>query len=177
MNLRQLTYFIAIVEQGSFLKAAKVLRIAQPALSQHIANLEDELGTHLLIRTPRGVTPTSAGEVLLMHARKISAQLKHAKDDVRLEANTPKGDVALVLPPMLSGYLAPRMVMRIGELYPQIQLRIIEARSLKSYTLVESGRADLGLIASASDTPPRQLHSFQLYQEPLFLSQKRLMLR
>ncbi|MGY0217155.1 LysR family transcriptional regulator [Endozoicomonadaceae bacterium StTr2] len=173
MNLRQLTYFIAIVEQGSFLKAAKVLRIAQPALSQHIANLEDELGTHLLIRTPRGITPTSSGEVLLAHARKISAQFRQARDDVRLEANTPKGEVALALPPMLSGHLAPRLIMDLDKKYPQIQLRLMEARSLDGYTLVESGRVDLGLIASSKTTPPTHLHSFQLYREPLFYVTKK----
>ncbi|WP_169828858.1 LysR family transcriptional regulator [Marinobacterium jannaschii] len=166
MNLRQLKYFISIVEQGSFLKAAKVLCIAQPALSQHIANLEDELGTQLLIRTPRGVTATPAGEVLYQHAQKISSQLKQAQDDVRLEANSPKGDVAVVLPPMLSIHIAPRLVKLVDEQYPDIQLRAMEARSLKSLAMVESSRADLGVIAGS--TPSKTVNTQLLYEEPLY---------
>lgn len=170
MNLRQLKYFISIVEEGSFLKAAKVLCIAQPALSQHIANLEDELGTQLLIRTPRGVTATPAGEVLYQHAMKISSQLKQAQDDVRTEANSPKGDVAVVLPPMLSIHIAPRLVRMVDENYPDIQLRAMEARSLKSLAMVESGRADLGVIAGK--TPSKTVNTQLLYEEPLFFVEK-----
>lgn len=170
MNLRQLKYFISIVEEGSFLKAAKVLCIAQPALSQHIANVEDELGTQLLIRTPRGVTATPAGEVLYLHAKKISAQLKQAQDDVRTEANSPKGDVAVVLPPMLSIHIAPRLVRMVDENYPDIQLRAMEARSLKSLAMVESGRADLGVIAGKAIS--KTLNTELLYEEPLFFVEK-----
>nr|WP_228050978.1 LysR family transcriptional regulator [Pontibacterium sinense] len=163
-------YFISIVEEGSFLKAAKVLCIAQPALSQHIANLEDELGTQLLIRTPRGVTATPAGEVLFQHAQKISSQLKQAQDDVRMEANSPKGDVAVVLPPMLSIHIAPRLVKLVDENYPDIQLRATEARSLKSLAMVESGRADLGVIAG--QMPSKTVHTHLLYEEPLFFVER-----
>lgn len=170
MNLRQLKYFISIVEEGSFLKAAKVLCIAQPALSQHIANLEDELGTQLLVRTPRGVTATPAGEVLYQHAKKIAGQLKQAQDDVRTEANSPKGDVAVVLPPMLSIHIAPRLVRMVDENYPDIQLRAMEARSLKSLAMVESGRADLGVIAGK--TPSKTVNTQLLYEEPLFFVEK-----
>ncbi len=68
MDLRQLRYFTAIVEQGSFSKAALKLRVAQPALSQHLRHMEDELGVALLHRGTRGVQPTEAGERLLAKA-------------------------------------------------------------------------------------------------------------
>ncbi|WP_165839985.1 LysR family transcriptional regulator [Motiliproteus coralliicola] len=170
MNIRQLNYFIGIVEEGSFLKASRKLRIAQPALSQHIVNLEGELNTPLLIRSPRGVTPTAAGDVLYMHAKKIAAQLKQAKDDVLFEANTPKGEVALVLPPMLAPHVAPKLIKSVDKEYPDIQLRIIEARSLKGHTLIESGRADLGVLAS--ETPSNNINGIVLYREPLYLVER-----
>ncbi len=74
MDLRQLRYFTAIVEQGSFSKAATKLRVAQPALSQHLRHMEDELGVALLHRGTRGVLPTEAGERLLLRARAILAE-------------------------------------------------------------------------------------------------------
>ena len=69
MDLRQLRYFVAIVEQGSFSRAAAFLHVSQPALSLHVRNMEADLGTTLLFRTPRGVEPTEAGMILLRHAR------------------------------------------------------------------------------------------------------------
>ena len=71
MENRQLWYFTRIVELGSFTKAAAELRIAQPSLGQQVRNLEDELGTALLVRHSRGVKPTEAGAVLFQHASRI----------------------------------------------------------------------------------------------------------
>ncbi len=71
MDLRQLRYFSSVVELGSFSRAAKHLRVAQPALSQHVRHMEDELGVALLHRTAHGVLPTEAGERLLRHAKTI----------------------------------------------------------------------------------------------------------
>ena len=64
MQFRHLRYFVKIVEAGSFSRAAATIHVAQPALSQQIADLEDRMGVPLLQRTPRGVRPTPAGEVL-----------------------------------------------------------------------------------------------------------------
>ena len=74
MDLRQLRYFIAIVEAGSVSRAAERLRVAQPALSQHVRAMEAALGLPLLIRNPRGVLPTEAGLRLLEQAREIEAR-------------------------------------------------------------------------------------------------------
>ena len=79
MNLKRLKYFVKIVEVGSLTQAAAVLYIAQPALSQQVANLESELDQQLLIRTKRGVMPTEAGKVLYSHARSILLQCEQAQ--------------------------------------------------------------------------------------------------
>ena len=69
MDLRQLEYFVAVIDSGSFSRAAVVLNLTQPSLSRQIALLEAELGQRLLVRTGHGTTPTEAGEALLVHAR------------------------------------------------------------------------------------------------------------
>ena len=75
MQFRQLRYFVKIVEAGSFSRAAATIHVAQPALSQQIAELEERLGLKLLQRSARGVTPTAAGEVLFREASSILHQL------------------------------------------------------------------------------------------------------
>lgn len=171
MNIRQLQYFIVIVDEGSVTSAARKLHIAQPALSQHIANLEAELTTDLLIRSSKGVKPTKAGEVLYQHARKIVAQLKQASDDVRSEADTPRGEVSIVLPPMLGMHIAPRLLERVAESYPEVTLRIMEELGLSVKEMIENGRVDLGILASSDKSPKAEyLH---LYDEPLFLVSRR----
>ena len=78
MNLRQLRYFTQIVESGSLSKASRQLFIAQPALSQQLSKLEDEVGKPLLKRSSRGVAPTENGLALYHHARFMLRQLEQA---------------------------------------------------------------------------------------------------
>ncbi|MCA0908659.1 LysR family transcriptional regulator [Ruegeria marisrubri] len=171
MNIRQLRYFISIVDQGSVSSAARVLHIAQPALSQHIANLEEELTTELLVRSSRGVKPTKAGEVLYHHARKIVAQMKQATDDVRKEADTPRGEVSIVVPPMLGVHIAPLILERVNEKYPEVELRIMEELGLNVKEMIENSRVDLGILATRDKSSKAEyLH---LYTEPLYLVSRR----
>lgn len=171
MNTRQLRYFISIVDEGSVSSAARALHIAQPALSQHIANLEAELTTDLLVRSSRGVKPTKAGEVLYQHARKIVAQMKQAADDVRKEADTPRGEVSIVVPPMLGIHVAPRLLERVAAKYPEVELRILEELGLSVKEMIENSRVDLGILATRDQSPKAEyLH---IYSEPLFLVSRR----
>ena len=78
MDMRQLRYFVQIVESGSLAKASRQLFIAQPALSQQMARLEDEVGKPLLLRSSRGVTPTENGSALYHHAKFMLRQLDQA---------------------------------------------------------------------------------------------------
>ena len=171
MNIRQLRYFITIVDEGSVSSAARVLHIAQPALSQHIANLEAELTTDLLVRSSRGVKPTRAGEVLYQHARKIAAQIKQATDDVRNEAETPRGEVSVVVPPMLGVHVAPRLLERVAEKFPEVDLRIMEELGLNVRDMIDNARVDMGILATQDHTP--KADHLLLYREPLFLVSRR----
>jgi LysR family nitrogen assimilation transcriptional regulator len=98
MDLRQLKYFLAIADAGSFSKASQKLFVAQLSLSQQIANLEFELKTKLLLRSPQGITPTTAGSVLYRHARQILRQVDQIGADIRKDSGSEVGPVALGLP-------------------------------------------------------------------------------
>src|SRR6478609_11768500 len=85
MQYRHLRYFVKVVECGSFSRAASTIHVAQPALSQQIAQLEEQLGVGLLLRSARGVRPTAAGEVLYREASSILRQLEEIHGDRALE--------------------------------------------------------------------------------------------
>ena len=82
MDLRQLRYFAKVVESGSFSKAASKLHVAQPALSQHVRHMEEELGVVLLHRAASGVKAIEAGERLMAHAKRIIAEFAGISDSV-----------------------------------------------------------------------------------------------
>lgn len=129
MDLRQLRYFVAIVEQGSFSRAAEALRVAQPALSQHMRHMEAELGLPLLHRGPRGAVPTEAGARLLTHARAILDRFAEIPDSVRGADQPVTGDVRIGLPGTVSEILSVPLIERVREEHPGIRLRVAEAMS------------------------------------------------
>lgn len=146
MDIRQLRYFIAIVEQGSFSRAAAILHIAQPALSLHVRNIEADLGTPLLFRSPQGVVPTEAGEILLRNARIILDQLVVTEEEIRGHKSDPSGVVRLGLPGTISEILSVPLITEARRRYPRIQLRIAEAMSGFVLEWIRESRIDLAVI-------------------------------
>lgn len=83
MSVAQIEYFVAVAEEGHLTRAAHRLRVSQPPLTRQIRALEDELGTPLFVRGPRGMRLLPEGEVFLVHARGILSALERAKNAVR----------------------------------------------------------------------------------------------
>lgn len=158
MDLRQLRYFTAIVEQGSFSKAATKLRVAQPALSQHLRHMEDELGVPLLHRGARGVTPTEAGERLLARARSLLAEFAELRDSVRGEMAAPGGEVRIGLPGTVSEQFSVALIEAARARYPAIRIRIAEAMSGFVLDWLRRGEVDLAVIYSTSDPKGLGIH-------------------
>lgn len=153
MDIRQLRYFVRIVGCGSLSKAAAELHVAQPALSQHVANLEAELGVQLLSRSTRGVTATECGTILLGHAESILRQIDHAARDVRDHSANPSGKVTVGLPSSTSLVLTLPLLTEVERRYPKIQLRIIENHSGFLMEWVQAGRIDLAIGFDTGQAP------------------------
>lgn len=158
MDLRQLRYFAGIAEHGSFSKAANHLRVAQPALSQHVRHMEDELGIVLLHRGTHGVLPTEAGERLLRHAKIILAEFAEIPDSVRGRNTAPRGEVRFGLPGTVSEILGVPLIENALARYPGARIRIVEAMSGYILDWLRRGEIDLAMIYSTSDPKGLAVH-------------------
>ncbi|MFI0843255.1 LysR family transcriptional regulator [Mesorhizobium sp. IMUNJ 23232] len=155
MDMRQLRYFAQVVESGSFSKAATHLHVAQPALSQHVRHMEEELGVSLLHRGTHGVSPTEAGDRLLRHAKRILAEFAEIPDSVRGEAIAPRGEVRFGLPGTVSELLAAPLIEAARDRYPEVRIRVVEAMSGYILEWLRRGDVDLAMIYNTSS--PRGL--------------------
>jgi LysR family nitrogen assimilation transcriptional regulator len=125
VELRQLRYFLAIVDHGSVSKAALSLFIAQSALSQQIAKLEEELGTTLLQRSSKGVRVTESGLAFYEHAQIILQQVINSRSVVaRPQSDSPSGTVSLGLPQSVSSVLALPLLLAAKRYLPRIVLQM-----------------------------------------------------
>ena len=146
MELRQLRYFVAIVDHGSLSRAARVLHIVQPALTQQIQLLEQELGAQLLHRSAQGMLTTDAGKLFYEHAQAILKQVGDAKSAVAQSALRPTGTVALGIPQSVSGALALPLLMAVREKYPEISLQLTEELTGNLIEQLKSGRINLAVL-------------------------------
>jgi DNA-binding transcriptional LysR family regulator len=146
MDLRQIGYVLAVVDEGSFTAAAASIPISQPALSQSIRALERELGTELFLRLGRHVRLTSAGEAFVGPARASLRAATNARAAVEDVAGLGSGHLDVVaLPTLVVEPLVP-MVGAFRQLHPGVTVRIIEPEDAAAVLeLVLDGTCDLGL--------------------------------
>lgn len=167
MDLRQLRYFARIVELESITAAAEALHIAQPSLSQHVANLEAELDAKLLVRGPSGTRPTETGHILYRHAKMVLRQMEEARAAVRYGRDVPSGHVTVGLPTSTSRVLALPLLQEVVQQYPDVTLEIVEASSADLAESVALQRLD---VAIAMDVQQRvNMHVLPLLDETLLL--------
>ncbi|MEE2662099.1 MAG: LysR substrate-binding domain-containing protein [Pseudomonadota bacterium] len=166
MDVRQLRYFVEIVEAKSFTRAADRVRVAQPALGLQIRKLEDELGVPLLHRHSRGVVPTEAGAVLMGHANAILKQVEQAREEVTDLSGPPRGEIALGITPTASALLAVPLVNACRESYPDISLNLFEGLSEEIMRRLDENSLDMGFTYNTdivSGIPTQPLLTEELY--------------
>lgn len=167
MDLKALRSFVAVVETHSFTKAALSLNLTQSGLTRQIQKLEADLGAALLVRSRRGVDLTERGAVLLERARAVLAEVEKTEALLRSGAGGPSGHITLGVSPAAGQLLIPLLMEHVAQLYPKIQIHVVEAFTALIHDGLLEGRLDLGVLHDPEDQ--RRLQVTPLLVEPLLL--------
>lgn len=127
MDARQLRYFLAVAEHGSVTSAGEALYVAQPALSQTVRALEEELGVELFRRVPRGMELSAAGEALLGPAQQIARGIAGVHDAVRDIARLERGRLDVVAPADLALDPLVGLMARFRTRHPGVRINLLDA--------------------------------------------------
>lgn len=146
MDLRQLKFFLEVVDSGGFTRAAEKLHIAQSALSIAIRKLEDELEVKLFVRRDRKVSLTAEGESLAQNARAIFRGVAKARQEIADLRGLLRGEVRVGLTPMLSSFFFPKIISSFKRRFPSLQISISGDSAWNIQRKIEAGDIDLGLI-------------------------------
>ncbi|EGD54403.1 LysR family transcriptional regulator [Gordonia neofelifaecis] len=166
MELHQLRYLVAVADHGSFTAAADELSVSQSGVSAQIAKLERELGHRLFDRSGRRVTPTAAGEAVLVHARAAGRAVQAVRTTADELAGLVRGHVSVgtVIGCTIPGYLQGFAEFRRD--HPDVSVSVEEDNSDRLIADVDRGRLDVAVVAHGQQLPDR-LTSWTLIREPL----------
>lgn len=157
MELRQLRYFVGVARELSFTRAAARLRVAQPALSRQIHQLEAEVGVALLVRGSRGVQLTEAGAVFLAEAASL---LDHSEQAVRLTQMSDQRQRAQLNVGYVWGLFhtfVPRWIARFRQHNPQVAVNLFDFTATQQAEALSRGKLDLGFIGFALEADAARL--------------------
>src|SRR5215218_7690748 len=162
LDLAELRAFCAAIDLGSLGRAARLLRVSQPALSKRMRAIEAVVGTRLVERSPRGITPTPAGQKLYVEARKLLAQAE-AVDDLVRGLSGEEAPVRLAASHTIAEFVLPGPLVDFERQRDRhLSLELMVANSIVVRELVRDGRADFGIaavdglasgVATLSETP------------------------
>ncbi|GAB2980510.1 LysR substrate-binding domain-containing protein [Streptomyces pseudoechinosporeus] len=167
VQFQQLQYFVAVAETRHFTRAADLVHVAQPSLSQQIKALERELGADLFLRARGNITLTDAGEALLPLARRILADAETARHEVGELVQLRSGRVRLGATPSVCTGLLPDVLRAFHDRYPGIQLLIEEGGSHDLVRELARGALDLALVVLPLPTPSPALTTVEVLREDL----------
>lgn len=165
MEITQLQYFLSIARVGSFTKAADKCYVSQPAISQQIARLEQELGMPVFERQGRQVKLTDAGKILRQRAEQIMSLLEDAKREITDDGET--GQLVVGAIPTIAPYLLPQILQSFHRTHPQARLEVVEVVTEELLRNCELGEIDVGLLALPVET--KYLEAEELFEEELLL--------
>jgi len=153
LDPRRLLTFRTVVRAGSLGAAARALGWTQPAVSQQVRALERQVGVPLVVRGPRGITPTDAGRRLLEHADGLAARLRAAQEELATLADARAGTVRLATFPTAGAALVPGALVALARERPGVEVRLTEAEPPEATALVVAGEVDAALVFRYEDDP------------------------
>src|SRR6267154_2280887 len=155
MELRHLRYFVSIGEEQHYGRAARRLRVAQPALSRQIQDLEKEIGFKLFERLPRGVKLSAAGKLFLQDVRRILLEVNEATTRASRVALGHSGTLRVGFTENASWRgVVPESFRRFRDLHPDAELQLQPLGSLEQFEAIRAGRLDAGFVFNMPKTDP-----------------------
>ncbi|HXZ48921.1 MAG TPA: transcriptional regulator CynR [Usitatibacter sp.] len=170
---RSLRYLLAVADARSFTRAAEVLCVSQPALSQQIKQLEDSLAVQLIDRSKRTVRLTDSGEVYVRYARRALLELSSGKRALRQLQDLSRGSLEVGITP-ITGYLVTSLLESFSSRYPRLELRIHEMFQSEIEVAVAEDRLDIGITFTdtllSSEVHSSDIETHTLFMEMLHLA-------
>jgi LysR family transcriptional regulator, nitrogen assimilation regulatory protein len=167
MDIRQLRYFVAVAEHGSFSAAASAINVAQSALSKHMKQLENQLGGSVFERGARGVQLSESGRILLDRARYLLDQFDSVIAEVSSENSEVSGTVRLGVPSSLADILYEPLARRITTHFPRIRLRLATGLTEDLNGRILKGALDVAIVTEPR--PNKHLEYQELFREQNYL--------
>ena len=165
MELRYLLYFAAVAEQQSFTRAAEKLRVAQPAISQQIKTLEEELEVELLVRTKRSVKLTAAGHAFLREAKDILKRVEESRVEARRAAHGETGTLSIGFFSAGSSLFLPKLIHAYRARHPAVHIRLHELSVSEQLDALTFGRIDVGFTSPLPKTQAGRFVQDKVYRD------------
>lgn len=156
-TFKQFRYFLAVSESGSLAAAARMISIAQSALTKSIQELEDTLGMRLFERTPRGMVLTQAGHRFQASARKVISAVQEAGMIGRGRSEVLTGSLTLGVTSLVAGYYLADLFARFQRSHPSVKISVIEDQPQFLEHLLVNGEVDLAIMVSNALGDPQAL--------------------
>ncbi len=150
-DMKELEAFVAVVENGSFSKAAQTLFLTQPTISAHVASLERKLEIKLLVRTTKEIYLSDAGKLLYEYAREILRLRVDAVQAVKCFAQEIKGTVEIVASTIPGQYFLPKLIQSFRTTYPDVCFHVELMDSTEVAERVAGRRAEIGFVGTVID--------------------------
>lgn len=167
MEIRQLKYFVAVVDAGSLSRASRDIHVVQSALSKQMSALEAELGAQLFHRSNSGIVVNEAGKVFYEYAQGMLKQLDAAKAAVNPDAAALSGSIVVALPQSVATILALPLLQAVARTYPQVQLHLNEELTGNLVDQLVRGRVDIALFTRIG--LPSEVSFSPLIEEDFYL--------
>lgn len=167
MDIRQLKYFIAVIDHQGFSRAAESLYLSQSTLSKVVKNLEDELNTTLIDRSNQKIELTEAGKVVYQQGLQVLLSLENISNELFDIENLKKGHINIGIPPITGTLYFPKIIKSFNSLYPNIEINITEAGAHKIKNALLDGSIDIAVSMKLDND--ENLEILPLVSDPLVL--------
>lgn len=169
-DISELRAFCAAVDLGSLGRAARLLRVSQPALSKRLRTLEGLAGATLLDRSPRGVTPTAAGTRLYLEARKLLAQAE-AVEELMAGFGREDAPIRLAASHTIAEFVLPQPLVEFERRRERhLSVELVVGNSILVRELVLEGRAEFGIAAAETEEPGPPLHAIPFIDDEVVVA-------